>query len=141
MRKILILLGLAMALVSCEDFFEQDISKDNVRIIAPVDGVTVTAGDIKFLWDEVKGATAYRIVVVSPSFAEAGAVVGDEILVNDTLTRHRSYTCELEAGDYQWSLAAMNSAYSTPQKIHTLHVMAGTEENVPEEGENAGGTE
>lgn len=129
MKKILFLLTFSILLAGCEDFFEEDISNENVRIIAPVNGVAVEAGEINFLWKEVKGATAYHITIVSPNFAEAGTVVADEILTNDSITRYRSYSCEIGPGDYQWSLAAMNSAYLTQATIFSLQVMTQNEDN------------
>lgn len=122
MKKIFFLLTFSILLAGCEDFFEEDISNENVRIIAPVNDGAVEAGEINFLWKEIKGATAYRITIVSPNFAEAGTVVADEILTNDSITRYRSYSCEIGPGDYQWSLAAMNSAYSTQATLSSLQV-------------------
>ena len=68
MRKIIVLFALSSLLLSCEDIFEEDLSHEEVRIIAPADGVSVDAGTVMFLWEEVPGATSYRITVVSPEF-------------------------------------------------------------------------
>ncbi len=133
MRKIIVLFALSSLLLSCEDIFEEDLSHEEVRIIAPADGVSVDAGTVMFLWEEVPGATSYRITVVSPEFEDAGIVVGDELLRNDSVTHHRSYACDLAPGDYQWSISALNSAYSTPRRISSLHV-----NDTPEEPETGG---
>lgn len=122
MKRIIYLLGLIMVLVSCDDVFEKDISKGFVNIIAPQDSVRVNAGDVRFLWNELEGASSYEIVIVSPSFPEAENVWNDEIIKEDSVTKLRNYTCELLPGTYQWRVAAKNSGHTSRYKVYSLFI-------------------
>lgn len=108
---------LLIMVVGCDAIFEKDLLDQRVEVISPVDGVTVDSGRVAFLWRAVDGARGYRLIVVSPSFGIAGRVAVDTLL--DSLTR-----CEvvLVEGDYQWSIEAFNSAYTTTSRISNLKI-------------------
>ncbi len=122
------------AMAACDDVFEKDISKKQVTVVAPVDGVTVPEGGVTFLWRQTQGADAYKVTVVSPSFAQAAMVAADTLLRNDSISMKLSLHLTLAAGEYQWSIRALNSAYATAEQFYTL-LVAAPEPEEPEEPE------
>lgn len=119
--------------VSC-DILEEDISGHTARVIAPTNGAELSPGEVTFRWEAVEGASGYALRVVTPSFAEAGRIVADTLLAADTLGLARSYGCRLrlEAGRYEWTVAAFNAGYETRSATLQLTVAA---EPAPEEPE------
>lgn len=57
MKKLLIPL-FALAAVGCE-VLEEDISGENIRIIAPADRVSVEVGTVDFRWEAIQYAAGY----------------------------------------------------------------------------------
>ena len=109
MRRYLIYFPLLFLMVSCE-IIEEDISGRAVTTIAPADDAEVPAGETLFRWRAVDRATGYELCV-----ATEGRIVADTLLAADTLGLARSYGCRLrlEAGRYEWTVAAFNSGYET----------------------------
>lgn len=68
--------------------------------------------------------------------ATEGRIVADTLLAADTLGLARSYGCRLrlEAGRYEWTVAAFNSRYETSSPALRLTV---AEEPVSEEPEKS----
>ena len=125
MRRYLIYFPLLFLMVSCE-IIEEDISGRAVTTIAPADDAEVPAGETLFRWRAVDRATGYELCV-----ATEGRIVADTLLAADTLGLARSYGCRLrlEAGRYEWTVAAFNSGYETSSPALRLTV---AEEPVPE---------
>lgn len=130
MRRYLIYFPLLFLMVSCE-IIEEDISGRAVTTIAPADDAEVPAGETLFRWRAVDRATGYELCV-----ATEGRIVADTLLAADTLGLARSYGCRLrlEAGRYEWTVAAFNSGYETSSPALRLTV---AEEPVPEEPEKS----
>ncbi len=121
--------------VSC-DILEEDISDRPIEIVVPACGAELPPGEVTFRWEAVEGASGYALRVVTPSFAEADRIVADTLLQADTLGLARSYGCRLtlEAGRYEWTVAAFNAGYETRSATLQLTVAA---EPVPEEPEKS----
>lgn len=129
--KPILILAFAALFVSCDDFLEKNISGAKVGVIAPVDNATVAAGIVTFSWREIDGATSYRITIVTPNFESAAQVVSDTIVLRDSLPRPFNIKTELAAGNYQWSIQGINSAYQTHESVQSLFVkQEETEEEV-----------
>ena len=130
MRRYLIYFPLLFLMVSCE-IIEEDISGRAVTTIAPADDAEVPAGETLFRWRAVDRATGYELCV-----ATEGRIVADTLLAADTLGLARSYGCRLrlEAGRYEWTVAAFNSGYETSSPALRL---TAAEEPVPEEPEKS----
>ncbi|MDL2319681.1 hypothetical protein LJC45_00920 [Alistipes sp. OttesenSCG-928-B03] len=114
MKKILTLFICALALAACDDIFEKDLTDKTVTVVAPVEGAVLEQGEATFLWRGMEGATAYHITIVSPSFDAAAVVVADEKLTageDDAVPL--TFTCNIGAGQYQWSIRAMNCEYES----------------------------
>lgn len=114
--------ALAVSYVACDDVFEKDLSKKSVDVIAPADGVTAPAGVVTFLWRATEGADAYHVTVVSPSFGAVSRVAADTLMRNDSISVKLSLRLELDQGDYQWSIRALNGAYFTPEQFYSLFI-------------------
>lgn len=92
---------------TCEDFFEKDLSQKEVQLLVPADNAVATAGEQMFLWEGLKGASAYRLRVVSPDFS-CPAVCWADTLVTDC-----RFGLNLPSGKYAWGVRAENSAWKS----------------------------
>ena len=132
MRRILLFLLIVSLATACDDVFEKKLDGKAVAVVAPVDGATVTEGTMTFLWVPMEGAGGYHITIVSPSFKAAAIVVADTLLVDDSVSVRRMFRQAFSAGDYQWSISAFNSAYSSAASVFDLHVVVPTAPVEPE---------
>lgn len=109
-RKIQVILPViatVLSITACNDFFEVDISNKKVSLVVPADGVETEIVTQSFTWEELEGATSYRLMVVTPDFADA------ESLVLDTIITVTSFQKTLVPGSYEWRVRGENSAYKT----------------------------
>ena len=94
--------------ISCDDIFEEDITDDEVFLLAPASGVLVMQDStITFSWDFLDGATEYQIQIVSPSFDAASK------LLLDSITTENKVGLSLPSGRYEWGVRGFNNGYST----------------------------
>ena len=105
MRRYLIYFPLLFLTVSCE-IIEEDISGRAVTTIAPADDGEAPGGETPSRGGAPDRATGYDWWA-----AAGGRTVPDTLLAADTLGLARSYGCRLrlEAGRYEWTVAAFNS--------------------------------
>jgi hypothetical protein len=83
-------------LTACtRDFIVGDISKKQLRIIAPTNNTKTTANRISIKWDEIADATAYKVEIVSPSFDAV------QRYVIDSTTSKLFFDLTLNPGIYQ----------------------------------------
>lgn len=101
-NKVLFLCSL-MALMSCEDVIEKDISNDTVLSISPQNGATIESNVVNFQWEEIDGADDYRIQVYG----------ADQAISLDSLVSGSHFAAALLEGSYQWRIRAENSAYNS----------------------------
>lgn len=116
-------LFIVATLVSCQ-ILETDISGDTVNVDWPANHARVPAGYTDFRWRTVEGATGYEFAIAAPTFS-AGGVVADTTIYADTLGCHQ-YGCRilLEAGEYEWTVRAFNSGYTTSKNTYHLSVLS-----------------
>ena len=131
MKKLLIPL-FAHAAVGCE-VLEEDISGENIRIIAPADRVSVEVGTVDFRWEAIQYAAGYEFTVVSPSFSAAERVVADTVIWADTLARSYGFRADLAAGAYEWSVTGFNGGYRTRTEVRSLTVLPAENPELPAE--------
>ena len=84
--------------------------------------------------EDISGrATGYELCV-----ATEGRIVADTLLAADTLGLARSYGCRLrlEAGRYEWTVAAFNSGYETSSPALRLTVAGEPVSEEPEKSDN-----
>ncbi|WP_339883472.1 hypothetical protein [Polaribacter vadi] len=116
MKKYISPILLAFLLFSCEAIFVEDISQENVVLIAPSDNSEVATGSIHFNWEGIVDATNYQIQIATPNFNQASQVVLDSIVTTTFFSK------ELAIGDYEWRIKASNSDYSTPYITNSFTV-------------------
>lgn len=134
MKKIIPIILILFSVFACDDIFENDISKDDVQVVAPRNNAMVQSGDISFCWRELIGATRYRITIVSPSFELASTLIADTI-INTGLDSDTTFVWgdgreakgvkmvqNLSKGDYEWSICAFNSGYTSKEQTMKLTV-------------------
>lgn len=103
-----------LCLTSCEDILEvPDISNEQVGLLAPSQGSTVTDSTVHFNWDSVMGTDAYLVQIANPSFENANQFVLDTLVVVDSTFVGSRITKTLSNGDYEWRVKAQNSAFDT----------------------------
>jgi hypothetical protein len=110
----LILSGTVLS--SCEDFFEPNLEKKDVTIIAPANNTVSTSFTQTFWWEELKGAEKYTLQIVRPSFSSV------QQLILDTNVTSNKFSYTLQPGTYQWRLQAINNSSETPFVTYTLTI-------------------
>lgn len=104
---VLFCLGLILAGSSCKDIVAEDITNRTPQLIIPTLNDTVMQNPVQFKWEEMEGATKYRLQVVSPSFS----TISDYIL--DTIVYGTTFNFPLDSAEFELKLTAMNGGYSS----------------------------
>jgi len=118
MNKLFYLILICFCLLSCEDIFIKDISNKTITIIAPADNASLTNSEITLAWETIEGAESYQVIVVSSSFDNI------ETFACDSVTTNYNLKLPLDAGTYEWSVQAHNSAYSSLKSYGKFKVTA-----------------
>lgn len=116
MKKLFFLFTMAQMLNSCNDFFEADLSKGTVTIIAPADHASTTIATVNFYWEKLKTARIYQVQVAKPSFDSISTIL------TDTEVSETSFSLVLVPGTYQWRVRAKNGSSFTPWSTRTLTI-------------------
>ena len=104
---------------SCEEvLLEKDISEEEVNILAPVNNAQFFSTSVTFAWETVEDATSYRLQIATPNFTEPIQIV------LDTTVTSTSFLQQLNIGQYEWRIKAINSAYETAYKTRTLTIVS-----------------
>ena len=108
MKRVIVVLSIFIIVINCDDIIEvEDISNDNVTLLAPTNGTILNITDLTFTWQALEDAESYHIQIATPSFSEALQIVSDSIV---TVLR---FSTTLDANEYQWRVRAENSGYQT----------------------------
>ncbi|WP_457617873.1 hypothetical protein [Lutibacter sp.] len=128
MKKILLILSfIVVILISCEEiFYEDDISKDTIGLIAPNDNAIFDIQKVLLNWRSIEGAEQYQLQIVSPSFLNSSRLVKDTILTTTT------YEIELAPNEYQWRVKGINSAYETAYSTNSFEIITLNPEDIIE---------
>lgn len=106
--RYLLCFSLILTFYSCEEvLLEDDISGETITLLAPLDNAQFFSTSITFTWEPVQYATKYRLQIAKPNFATATEIV------LDTEITATSFTQQLNIGEYEWRVKAINSAYET----------------------------
>lgn len=116
MRKIVFVITIITTLLSCESFFIEDISDEIVVALAPLNGAELNKGKIQFSWKSIDAADTYQVEIVTPYFSSVQKVI-KEVEIEET-----SIDVNLEPGEYQWRVKAMNSEHETGFTISSFTV-------------------
>ena len=108
-----------IAFIACEEvLMEDDISDETVVLLAPADNAQFFSTSVTLTWEPVQYATKYRLQIAKPNFATATEIV------LDTELNTSSFTQQLNIGEYEWRVKAMNSAYETNYVARKLTVVS-----------------
>jgi hypothetical protein len=119
MKRILLILPLLLVLIACEEvLLEDDISKENVHLVAPGESAHFFSTGVTFTWDPIENGTQYRIQIAKPDFENPLQIITDN--VTDTT----SYTTQLNVGRYEWRVQGINSGYSTSFSTRSFTVVS-----------------
>ncbi|WP_445713183.1 hypothetical protein [Flavobacterium sp.] len=113
---------LVFTFLSCEEvLMEDDISDETIVLLAPADNAQFFSTSVTLTWEPVQYATKYRLQIAKPNFATATEIVLDTELTTT------SFTQQLNIGDYEWRVKAINSAYETNYVARRLTVVSNDE--------------
>jgi hypothetical protein len=114
------LYGLLLVLLffSCEEIImEEDISGQIVKLMAPYDGAQFSSTGITFTWDPIENGTQYQIQIAKPNFTNPLQII------TDTTIDTTSFTTQLNIGQYEWRVRAVNSAYATAYSTRSFTIL------------------
>ncbi len=104
----LFFVGFCALLTSCDEIlFVEDISEENVVLLAPLSDTEVNEGEVLFSWEHLKDVEKYHLQLASPNFENA-----TQILI-DTLLSKRTFSKQLLKNEYEWRVRAENTSYQT----------------------------
>lgn len=107
---------LSVLFSSCDEFLERDLNGQSVSIITPANNTVSSSYTVNFWWNDMKGASSYKLQIVKPDFAAV-----QQLIVDTSITSNQfSYT--LQPGSYQWRLRAENSASYSDYVIYNLTI-------------------
>lgn len=109
-KKILFCIGILFLVHSCNDIISINISNEIPVILTPSMGDSLDVSPINIKWEKMKGATKYRLQIVSPSFDDI------EFFVLDTIISNTSFYANLDSNQYELKLSAINSGYTSLEK-------------------------
>lgn len=119
MKKLTYLIALFAVFLSCDEILlEDDITNEVVNLVAPVDDAQFYSTGITFTWDPIENGTQYRIQIARPNFDSPLQIVADNVV--DTT----SFTTQLNVGQYEWRVQAVNSGYKTAYTTRSLTVLS-----------------
>ena len=114
---------LLFCLTACEEILEvQDISNQQVELLAPTNGAQVNDSVVRFSWNAVVEADGYILQVARPNFENAAQFVVDTIIVIDSTFVGTRYTQQLENSGYEWRVKAYNSGFETGFSVNAFQV-------------------
>lgn len=102
-----ILLLFSIALISCEDILEEDITDKTATTISPQDGAVIESNVVTFQWNTISGADKYRVQVF----------LQNQVMVKDSLVENSNVTLPLPQGNYQWRVRGENFAYQSSYSL------------------------
>jgi hypothetical protein len=115
----LLLFVIFISLFSCEEILlEDDISKNEITLVAPANNAQFFSTGVIFSWETVPNATQYHLQIAKPDFNNTLQIVLDTILTT------RTFTHQLNIGKYEWRVKALNSAYETPYKSRFFTIVS-----------------
>ncbi|MNU72486.1 hypothetical protein D3C71_619520 [compost metagenome] len=113
----LLLLFISLSLFGCKDFIEKNISDETPVLILPANQDTIGANPVHIKWEELEGATKYRIEVVSPTFSNIQSYPLDSV-VSGT-----NFYFGLDSAQYEIRITAVNAGFSSkPSSIKRFWV-------------------
>lgn len=116
-KFIILTFGFALFLFGCEDFIEQDISKDVVLLLSPPDQFSTYTLTQTFWWEEIDGAEQYLLQIVKTDFSNI-----QQLLLDTTIITNKFTFAFTSPGKYQWRVKALNNGYETGYSTRSLNI-------------------
>ncbi len=107
MKYLFLTLIALLSLQSCKDIKAKNISGTVPVLILPQKLDTILTNPVKIKWEEMEGATKYRLQIASPSFADITKYV------LDTTITGTSYAIALDSNQFELKLTAINAGYTS----------------------------
>ena len=107
MKTLLYIASFVLILTSCKEIIAEDINGQTPVLILPSVNDTVETNLVHFKWEELEGASSYKLMVVSPSFASISTYELDSIVTGT------NFYYSLDSNDYEVKLVALNAGYSS----------------------------
>jgi len=107
---------LVCIIFSCEAVFLEDISNDSIILLAPTNNSEITAGNNTFSWQLLDEAEMYQVQIAHPTFQNAHQILLDTVVNSNSLVQN------MEVGEYQWRVKAVNSEYETEYSMASFTV-------------------
>lgn len=119
-RLILIMFSIFFFIFSsCEEILlEDDISKEELILVAPQDNAQFNSTSVSFTWQPVQYAKKYRLQIAEPNFTSPAQIILD---IELTTTTH---IVQLPVGIYEWRVQAISGNTVTPYKKRILTVLS-----------------
>ena len=112
----LVIFSASILIYSCEDFIEVELSGKSITVLAPANNTVSSSYSQLFKWEDLKGAEKYQLQIVKPNFASVAQ------FVLDTTTASTQFAFNLQPGNYQWRLRAMNNSSMTEYQTFSLTI-------------------
>ena len=108
---------LLIFIFNCEELIEvENISNENVNILAPTDNITLNSTTVSFSWQAIEFAEEYHLQIALPNFD-----VPQEI-IEDTIISTTNFVKSLSSNTYQWRIKAKNFGYQTQYTTQNLTI-------------------
>lgn len=101
----------------CKDIIEEDIEKKSIVVKTPSDNMISSVYSQVFWWEEMDGASKYRIEIVSPRFDSIITIVMDSTVTTTKITK------TLNPGNYQWRIRGENGSYESRFQVYNLTIL------------------
>lgn len=104
---IIVVIGIALLGTGCKDIIAKKISSEMPVLIVPYSNDTVQFNPVQFKWEEMDGATSYRLQVVTPGFSNIS------YFTLDTIVTGTEFYAALDSAKYELKLTALNAGYES----------------------------
>ncbi|MEM8908240.1 MAG: hypothetical protein AAGD05_10380 [Bacteroidota bacterium] len=102
---------------ACSDVLLEDISDDQVTLLAPANNVVSNTQTQTFWWEALEDADRYILQIVSPSFDSIVQLVAEV-----EITEGQTHEMVLNDGVYQWAVIGSNGPTQTMRNPYNLTI-------------------
>jgi hypothetical protein len=109
--------GTDVTAASCRKIeIKTTLASAKIILRAPADDLKTVDSVHTFWWSEVKGASTYNLIVVSPDLSDVAAIVKDTVIASTSLV------LELSVNKYEWCVTASDDQHTTDASCRKLEV-------------------
>ena len=111
-----------ISIQSCDSIIADNISDEEVEVLAPLDNTIFQEGSVTFKWESIENAEQYRIQIVEPTFAATNSFVIDSLVTSNEMS------FDLTPKNYQWRVRAENNVFETEYSVPVSFLVEGNED-------------